>query len=417
MTGNTRRRSARGRARRPSRRQGTLSPSDLLLGKPAAGARVGGRVVAIDGRDLTLADALGAAKFRLDESGPLEIGDLVVLDARFSGRRATARVVVRAPGKAPAEGSEFSRFAAGGLGPALAARALALRVVRDFFDHRGFIEIETPIRVPSPGLDAYVDAVPVGDEWLITSPELAMKRLLVGGFPRIYQMSRVTRAGEAGAWHEGEFTMLEWYRAFSSMDAVVEDAEALVSEVVHAIAGKRSVRTAAGLVDVRPPFARLTVREAFRTYAGVADAADLAETDVDRYFQTLVDRVEPGISRRSKAVVLTEFPASQGGLARPCPHDPSVVERFEVYVGAVELSNGFGELTDPVEQRRRFEAEKGRRRRTGAPDHPIDERFLAALTEGMPPSGGNALGFDRLVALSLGLDGISGVVAFPRHRL
>jgi elongation factor P--(R)-beta-lysine ligase len=397
-----------------------LAPSDLLLRARSASVRVAGRVVDVRGSTVVLADALGVVTVRFAAEAPSGVGDLVVVHGRWRGGILdSARVVECLHGEGPASGTEFGRLAGANVGRNLAARALALRVVRDYFDERGFIEIETPVRVPSPGLDAYVDAVRSEDRWLITSPELAMKRLIVGGMPRIYQLSRVNRAGEHGAWHEGEFTMLEWYRAFSGMDAVIADTEGLVAAVVRALAGRTKVRapSGSGTVDVTPPFARTTVREAFRRSAGVRDAVALAAEDPNRYFQTFVDAVEPALSRSKRPVVLTEFPTSQGALARPCPHDPSVSERFEVYVAGVELSNGFGELTDPVEQRRRFESEKERRQRSGAPDQPIDERFLEALREGMPPSGGNALGFDRLVALALGMKGVADVMAFPQERL
>jgi lysyl-tRNA synthetase class 2 len=208
--------------------------------------------------------------------------------------------------------------------------------------------------------------------------------------------------------------MLEWYRAFSGMLDVLADTEQVVASVVRELRGTRSVQIRGASVDVTPPFERVTVREAFKDYAGVADAADLAASDPDRYFDVLVGSVEPGLARLPRAVALTEFPITQAALARPCPHDPTVAERFEVYVGGVELCNGFGELTDPIEQRRRFEREYERRRRTGAPLHPIDEPFLAALAEGLPPSGGNALGFDRLVALALSAEKLQDVIAFPK---
>jgi lysyl-tRNA synthetase class 2 len=396
-----------------------LAPSDLLFRERAGVVRVGGRVVDVRGRALTIADALGAVVVRLDDAADVRPGDLVTVEAALQrGVLGTARLLEHTRGKPPNATTEFGRLAGDLVGRHLAARALAARVARDYFDDRGFIEVDTPIRVPSPGLDAHVDAVRTEDEWLITSPELAMKRLLVGGLPRIYQFAHVNRAGEEGRWHEGEFSMLEWYRAFSTMDDVIDDTEALVSSIVRALTNGATITAPSGTtVTVTPPFVRVTVRDAFRDHAGIDDAVDLAASDVDRYFQIFVDKVEPAFARESKPIVLTEFPATQGALARPCPHDESVCERFEVYLGGIELSNGFGELTDPIEQRRRFESEVERRKRTGAPDHPIDERFLAALAEGMPPSGGNALGFDRLVALVLGVNGIAGVMAFPRERL
>jgi lysyl-tRNA synthetase class 2 len=158
------------------------------------------------------------------------------------------------------------------------------------------------------------------------------------------------------------------------------------------------------------------MRDAFRKHAAVADAAELARARPDDYFRIFVEQVEPALARERSAIVLTEFPITEAALARPCPHDETVAERFEVYVGGVELCNGFGELTDPIEQRRRFELELERRRRAGAPEHPIDEHFLSALEEGLPPSGGNALGIDRLLMLALGAPRVADVMAFPHDR-
>jgi lysyl-tRNA synthetase class 2 len=396
-----------------------LAPSDLLVRQRARVVRIGGRVVDVRGRAVTVADALAVVVVRLRESSDVRPGDLVTVEAPLRrGVPGPARLLECTRGKAPSAATEFGRLAGDLVGRRLAARALAARIVRDYFDDRGFVEVDTPIRVTSPGLDAHVDAVRSEDKWLITSPELAMKRLLVGGLPRIYQFARVNRAREHGPWHEGEFSMLEWYRAFSTMDDVIADTETLVSSIVRALTGGAMITAPSGTtLTVTPPFARITVRDAFRRHAGVGDAVDLAARDADRYFQILVDSVEPALARGAKPIVLTEFPTTQGALARPCPHDGSVCERFEVYLGGIELSNGFGELTDLAEQRRRFESELDRRKRAGAPLHPIDERFLDALAEGMPPSGGNALGFDRLVALALGVNGVAGVMAFPRERL
>jgi lysyl-tRNA synthetase class 2 len=415
----------RARKARPERRAeadaAILAPSDLA--RRGAGVRdgkhvlVGGRVAGRTGDALVLRDALGDAVVALtDVGGEIADGDLLVVRGVWSrGRVRDAEVRERFPKNTQAPSAEFRRFTENGLGKQLAARASALRAVRDYFDGQDFLEVETPLRVASPGLDANVNAVPAEGGFLITSPELHMKRLVVGGLPRVYQIARTSRAEELGHLHEPEFVMVEWYRAFSGMEAVVNDAETLVSRVVQGLSGTLTARTPSGLrVDVTPPFRRLTVRDAFRKYAGVSDAADLAATDPDAYFQTFVDRVEPALAKRRHALVLTEFPATEAALARPCPHDASVAERFEIYVGGVELCNGFGELTDAVEQRKRFISEQERRRKTGDPVYPLDENFLAALEEGLPPSGGNALGFDRLVMVALGVSAIAGVMAFPR---
>src|SRR5690606_34346786 len=165
-------------------------------------------------------------------------------------------------------------------------------------------------------------------------------------------------------------------------------------------------------VDLSLPFARLSVREAFRRYAGIPDAPELAARDEDRYFQVLVDQVEPALARLGRPVFLYDYPASQAALARLSPSDPSVAERFELYVGEVELCNGYGELTDPVEQRARCELDRARRRALGRPVPELPERFLAALEQGMPPASGNALGMDRLLMLLCGQARIDAVTPF-----
>jgi lysyl-tRNA synthetase class 2 len=204
-----------------------------------------------------------------------------------------------------------------------------------------------------------------------------------------------------GPLHAPEFTLLEWYRAFAGLEDILADTENLVRSVVRSLAGEDQVFVLGQRkVDVGKRFERLTVREAFARYAGVKDAARLAARDEDRYFELLVSKVEPALAERPRPVFLTRYPVSQAALSRPCADDPSVAERAELYFGGVELCNAYGELTDAREQRRRFVEEAERRKQLGRTVYPLDERFLAALVEGMPPSGGNALGFDRLVMVA-----------------
>jgi lysyl-tRNA synthetase class 2 len=266
-------------------------------------------------------------------------------------------------------------------------------------------------------VDANVDAIRSAGGYLITSPELAMKRLLVGGLPRVFQLARVLRADEQGPLHEPEFTLLEWYRAFSGYDAVLADTEALLVHLAKRLRGRAELVTPAGRkLSLRRPFPRVSVREAFRRYANVRDAAELAARDENRYFELLVARVEPALAALERPVFLLDYPVSQAALARPSPRDPTVAERFELYAGGIELSNGYGELTDPVEQARRFQAERAARRAAKRPVYPVDRRFLAALREGMPPASGNALGVDRLVLLLTGAASVADVIAFPNGR-
>ena len=305
----------------------------------------------------------------------------------------------------------------------LDARARVVRDVRAFFESRGYLEVETPLAIPCPGLDLHLDAFEVvaagaqplaAPRFLSTSPEFQMKRLLTDGYARIFQITRAFRAGELGERHNPEFTILELYRANAGVEAIMRDTEQLVARVTGG-----SVTLGARTVDVRPPFARMTVCEAYERFAQIApeETLRLAEQDEDRFFFLLVDVVEPALARLDHAVFLTEYPATQASLARKKPGDPRVAERFELYVAGVEVCNGFGELTDPVEQRARFITDQKERARRGKPVYPLDERFLEALARGMPDSGGNAIGLDRLVALATGSTAIRDVLAFADDEL
>jgi lysyl-tRNA synthetase class 2 len=277
--------------------------------------------------------------------------------------------------------------------------------------------------VPSPGLDRHLDAFEIAGaeppRFLITSPEYQMKRLLVGGIPRCFQIARCFRRGEVGGRHNPEFTMLEWYRAFADAEEVVRDTEEIVRAVAGAFGDRDALVVGARRIALDRPFVRTTVAQAFRDHAGVEEHEMLAwaNDDEETFFRVLVDRVEPRLASLDVPVVLHRYPAKMASLARLAPDDPRYAERFEVYVAGLELSNGFGELTDPVEQRARFERDRSERRAAGQPVYPIDERFLAALASGMPPSAGNALGLDRLVMLGASKDEIGDVLALPEGVL
>lgn len=298
----------------------------------------------------------------------------------------------------------------------LRARAQVLRAIRSFLDEAGFVEVETPLAVPCPGLDVHLAALEVRGlgqpRWLATSPEYQMKRLLVAGLPRIYQIAKCFRRGELGAHHEPEFTMLELYRAHAGSEAIMADTEALVAAAASALNGAPHLPNG---MSVAPPWRRLTVAEAFRTHAGVEVHEVLP--DETRFFRLLIDAVEPALKASGMPTFLTHWPASMASLARLCPDDPRWADRFEGYIDGIELCNGFGELTDPVEQRARFERDQAKREELGLDVYPLDERFLAALEEGMPPSGGNAIGVDRLVMLVTGSSEIADVMAFPQSTI
>jgi lysyl-tRNA synthetase class 2 len=276
--------------------------------------------------------------------------------------------------------------------------------VRGYFDGEGFLEVETPLRVRAPGQELHLDAVAAGgDRWLITSPEYHMKRLVGAGLTHIYQLARCFRAGERGPHHEPEFTMIEWYRAEPSLDAVARDCERLIEVAARAI----------GAPVPAAPFARTTVGELLQRHAGVDVHAWSPPDGVpwdDAFFQMWLDRVEPRLDAGPPTFVF-DWPLPLGALARRKAEDPRVCERFELYAGGLELVNAFGELVDPGEQRARFEAELAERARRGKAVYPIDERLLDALGQ-MPPTCGAAMGFDRLVMLVLGTGELRDVVAF-----
>jgi lysyl-tRNA synthetase class 2 len=290
----------------------------------------------------------------------------------------------------------------------LAVRSRVLRAVREFFYDEGFIEVETPVRIPAPALETHIDAPPSGRAWLRTSPELHMKRLLADGAERIYQMGPCFRAGECGRRHNPEFTLLEWYRANADYTDILRDAEALLTSVCERVCGSDSLDYAGRRIDLARPWHCITVREAFRRWAGWDPAASW---DADRFDADLVAKVEPALPQ-DKPCVLTDYPAPAAALARLKPHDPAVAERWEVYVGGLELANAYSELCEPAAQRARFEACADERRRLGREAYPLDEPFLAALARGLPPCGGIALGVDRLVMLICGADDIADVRPF-----
>lgn len=331
--------------------------------------------------------------------------------------------------------------------PRLLLRNRIQAALRREFDRQGFVETPCGILQVSPGNETHLHAFatarvdPAGTPhrlYLHTSPEFAAKKLLAAGESRLFDFARVFRNREAGPLHLAEFTMLEWYRAETPYDQVIADSLEVVVQAA-AVADCRQIRFRDRTADPAASPQRLTVAAAFeqvtgidllRTIApdGATDAQDLAaqasaagiapgpdDSWSDLFSRILSDRIEPALGL-GRPTVLFEYPAPEAALARPCAHDPRVAERFELYVCGVELANGFGELTDPVEQRRRFDAQMDARAAIYGDRYPLDEDFLAALSR-MPPASGVALGFDRLVMLVTGADRVSDVVWTPTPGL
>ncbi|HSN92706.1 MAG TPA: EF-P lysine aminoacylase EpmA [Anaeromyxobacteraceae bacterium] len=323
------------------------------------------------------------------------------------------------------------------------ARARLAAEVRRFLVGLGYDEVETPCLVPAPGMEPHLDffetdLAPEGGRpgrklWLHTSPEYAMKRLLAAGMPRIFQLSRVFRNGEISAAHNPEFTMLELYRAGTDYRGIMEDLERLVETCARALSPDGSPRAArAGrTLDLAAPFERLTAQDAFRRHAGIdlgacaGDAALLRSAALaaghavgpegepfdDVFFRVMLSAVEPKIGGE-RPTYLVDWPAPMAALSRLRRDDPRWAERFELYAGGLELANGFSELADAGEQRRRLLAERELRRALRRPTPPLDEAFLEAVGR-MPEAGGVALGLDRLLMLLVGAEEIADVLLLP----
>jgi elongation factor P--(R)-beta-lysine ligase len=326
--------------------------------------------------------------------------------------------------------------------PFLVARGAITKAVRAWFDEQGFAEVETGILQVSPGNETHLHAPRTeltglrggarATRYLRTSPEFACKKLLAAGEPKIFEFARVFRDRERGDLHLPEFTMLEWYRANAGYDAVMADSIVIIAHAAQATGiGQFSFRG-----KIADPFAEpelLTVAAAFERFAGIDLPATVADGEGDRgalaaaakqsvrisdddtwsdiFSKVLVEHVEPRLGQ-GRLTVLFEYPVPEAALARTKPSDPRVAERFEIYACGVELANGFGELTDAGEQRRRFTQAMDEKQRRYGERYPLDEDFLDAVAQ-MPEASGVALGFDRLVLLASGALRVDQVVWTP----
>lgn len=292
------------------------------------------------------------------------------------------------------------------------SRALILSAVRLFFSRQGFLEVDTPCRIPTPIPECHIDVMPSGSWFLQPSPEICMKRMLAAGFEQIYQLCHCWRDGERGRLHLPEFAMLEWYRAHADYTALMQDCEALVAAAAGAAGTPGRLLRAGRMISLDSPWDTLTVRQAFERYGEMVMEEAL---DRDLFDEIMVRDIEPRLGL-DKPVFLVEYPARRGSLARLKPGDPSVAERFELYIGGIELANAYSELSDPEEQRERFTNELNQRIDRGKHGHPLPEKFLRDLAD-MPPAAGIALGIDRLVMLLLGATSVDDVVAFTPEEL
>ncbi len=322
--------------------------------------------------------------------------------------------------------------------PFLLARNRITSAIRAWFEAREFVEVETPALQVSPGNEAHLHAFATeaidlsgvrAPLYLRTSPEFAAKKLLAAGEPRTFELARVWRNRERGPLHHPEFTLLEWYRTGEPYETLMADCADLLALAAET-AGSKTLSFRGESIDPTDEPERVTLAEAFDRFAGIDLLARLDDRDAlaaaaqaqgvriaaddtwaDVFSRILVEKIEPNLGRE-RATILCEYPVSEAALARPKASDPRVAERFELYACGVELANCFGELTDPAEQRRRFEAEMAEKQRVYGERYPIDEDFLTALAS-MPQASGGALGLDRLVMLATGASRIEQVLWAP----
>ncbi len=321
--------------------------------------------------------------------------------------------------------------------PYLEARMHLTRAIRGFFDEQGFWEVETPILQVCPVMDTHIHAFKTDilgldlqkerELYLHTSPEFAMKKLMVAGVSNLYQICHVFRNGEGSKLHSPEFTMIEWYRAPGGYEEIMDDCEALLRHCAKAL-GVEKLKFNGHSADPFKDWQRISVVEAFKQYADIdletclEDVKAFAEAATEQgirviegdrwddiFFAVMDGKIEPFLGM-GVPTILYDYPVSMASLSRKKPNDSRFAERFELYVCGVELANAFGELTDAKEQRKRFVEEMALKNKLYGEQYPIDEEFLDALEYGLPESGGIALGIDRLAMLISDAENIEQVL-------
>ena len=315
---------------------------------------------------------------------------------------------------------------------AIRMRARVNRAIREFFEDRGVLEVETPLlsrgTVTDPGITPFITAYhrpgsPHSEDlYLQTSPEFAMKRLLAAGSGSIYQMSKAFRNEEQGRYHNPEFTLLEWYRVEFDLDQLLDEVEALILMLAASLGKGLSTKRISyqalfqEKLECDPLTSSLHEFQAKATALGLPEASHLCGEDRATWLDLLFGHfIQPDLGREALTMV-TGYPAILPSLARACPHDPRYVERSELFLEGMELGNGFHELRDPKEQRQRFERDLERRKLHGQVIPPMDQRLLDALGVGLPACSGMAIGLDRLLMALIGSSSLDEVIGFPIER-
>ena len=291
-------------------------------------------------------------------------------------------------------------------------RSRIIRYIRDFFYEHEYLEVETPCLIPAPAPEAHIDAIKVDGLFLHTSPELCMKRLLCSGHSRIFQICRCFRNDERGELHLPEFTILEWYHADINYSKLMNECQEMIQSVAHRLEKGETINYQGMEIDLKGPWQRISVKRAFEKYSTLSLQDAL---DSNRFDEVMVEQIEPRL-RETGPVFLYDYPAQLAALSRLKHNDPTLAERFELYIGGLELANAFSELTDPDEQARRFRKEIQDRERAGKTLYPLPEKFIRDLGN-MPDAAGIALGVDRLVMLFTDTARIDDVVCFTPEEL
>ena len=287
-------------------------------------------------------------------------------------------------------------------------RSKFLRELRSFFLTSNFLELETPIMVKAPAPENYINAPQAGDYFLRTSPELHMKKLMTAGFEKIFQVGQCFRAGEIGVLHNVEFSMLEWYEAGKDYNDTLALTKKMLLGTVKKSTGSTVVNFRGNQIDFEEPWEVYTVREAFRKFAKTSPEQAIKDGNFEII---LTEKIEPSLPK-DKPVILKDYPVSMAALSKVHRNDKTLAERWELYLGGIEIANAYSELTDPIEQRRRFDEAHEFRRKANLPEYPDDSDFFAALEYGMKPYTGIALGIDRLVMVLTDASCIKDVVTF-----
>lgn len=294
----------------------------------------------------------------------------------------------------------------------LLLRAQIIQSIRIFFLNRGYLEVETPVIISAPAPETNIDAIKTENGFLQTSPELCMKRLLSAGHEKIFQICKCFRNAERGHLHLPEFTMLEWYRAESDYFDLMDECRSMIRHVVNELGMGEVIEYQDMIIDLSGEWDRFTVKEAFKKFTGTTPEKAIESGEYD---EIMVTHVEPGL-KSGKPIFLYNYPVSQAALSRISRDDPEVAERFELYIGGLELANAFSELTDPDEQRKRFVEEAENRNKAGKIEYPFPAKFINDL-EHMPPSAGIAFGIDRFIMLLTNSTSIDEVVTFTPENL